>query len=652
MKKNLLTFLLIAFTHLFAFAQITTPVIRANFGVDADLRANFFNGLVQSGNDDWFMLPGSVGTGRFMIDTTGAAAIVARYAIDPAFRKIPIFRGMQYPQFSVSNYRMLIDADFIRDFHGDDSTIFNSGSKNGMSPANWSCPVSQNIPDKNDILDMMVHVRRAGPNLTDSLWMFGGISIENVVGDRYFDFEMYQTDIFYDRTAQKWFGYGPDAGHTSWKFDAAGNITQAGDIIFSADYGSSTLSSIEARIWIDKASLLITPVNFNWSGQFDGASSGAQFGYASIQPKTAGIFYTGLECTTNTWAGAFSLIRENNGVLTTYIAGQFMEFSVNLTKLGLDPVTLLGGDACGMPFRRILVKTRASTSFTAELKDFVGPINFLNAPKAEIETATPIICDSNTISNIYVKNPLSTSTYIWSTTNGNIVGSTTGPSIYVDTPGTYIVTQYLQSGCAIYAKDTITIAKFTPCSILENNLIDFRGSLNAKVVRLNWTVLENQFVNYFDLERSIDGVNFTLLHRIEADPSKGHIATYDYSDDLSDVGTQNVYYRISMKDASSKNKYSNIIRIPLSFATKNNVSITPNPVRDVMQLHISSVTDSKVNIYIYDESGKNITTVRTSVHKGNSAISLNNLAGKPRGVYVAIIYLGAELFSQKILLLK
>ncbi len=36
-----------------------------------------------------------------------------------------------------------------------------------------------------------------------------------------------------------------------------------------------------------------------------------------------------------------------------------MEFSVNLTKLGLDPVTLLGGDDCGMPFRRILVKGRS-----------------------------------------------------------------------------------------------------------------------------------------------------------------------------------------------------------------------------------------------------------------------------------------------------
>ena len=34
----------------------------------------------------------------------------------------------------------------------------------------------------------------------------------NVTGNRYFDFELYQTDIYYDLTSQKWYGYGPDEG--------------------------------------------------------------------------------------------------------------------------------------------------------------------------------------------------------------------------------------------------------------------------------------------------------------------------------------------------------------------------------------------------------------------------------------------------------
>jgi hypothetical protein len=55
--------------------------LRPAFGVDADLRANYFNGFVQSGNDDWYN-NGTAGTGFFVIDTTGAASIVAGYLSD------------------------------------------------------------------------------------------------------------------------------------------------------------------------------------------------------------------------------------------------------------------------------------------------------------------------------------------------------------------------------------------------------------------------------------------------------------------------------------------------------------------------------------------------------------------------------------------
>src|SRR5688572_11946941 len=79
--KRILLVLFIAGHHA-ASAQITTPVIKARFGVDADLRANFFNGLVQTGNDDWFNQVATDTSGKYVIDTTGAAAIVAGYISD------------------------------------------------------------------------------------------------------------------------------------------------------------------------------------------------------------------------------------------------------------------------------------------------------------------------------------------------------------------------------------------------------------------------------------------------------------------------------------------------------------------------------------------------------------------------------------------
>jgi hypothetical protein len=648
MKTNLLLILALTICTELLEAQITTSAIKANFGVDGELRANFYNGIPQSGTDDWFIFPATGGAGKSIIDTTGAAAMVARYAIDPNFRQIPFYRTMNVPAYSLVNNKLAIDAVFIRDYHGSDSTTFANGSnKNGASPQTWSCPVTQNIPDKNDILDMMVHVRRAGPTLTDSLWMFGGISIQNTQGDRYFDFEMYQTDIYYDRPSQQFYGYGPDAGHTSWVLDAAGDVTQAGDIIFSADYGSSTLSSIEARIWVDKAMLSIVPSGFIWSGTFDGGSPGAQFGYAGILPLNAGYFYTGTESVNNTWAGPFSLILVDNSIATTYTASQYMEFSVNLTKLGLDPVTLLGGNGCGMPFRRILVKTRASTSFTAELKDFVGPFDFFLAPRALAASTALLYCGVQS-AVIKVTNSSPTSTYDWTTIDGSIQGSTTGDSIVAATQGTYIVTQRLQTGCSVYAMDTVTLVPDIGCFTLPGTLVDFRGAIHNQQTQLNWSVTGNQDIQFFEIERSTDNSNFEYAGRVYA--SSGDAVNYAFTDDLPVIKSRYIYYRLKITSIAGGIIYSKIISLSMDQTTYPQVSITPNPVKDVMQVNIFSPTSRNFQLGIFDYTGRQLRTMNSNVQAGSSKINLTGFKNWPNGIYIVKILLGNEIFSERVLL--
>lgn len=664
MKTTIRILFLLLLSPLFFYGQITTPVINARFGVDGELRANYYNGAVASGNDDWFN-NGTAGTGEFVIDTTGARAMINAYNADvsPWYKRSSSFyRTMSKPQFSIIGNRLWIDAIFVRDYHGTDTTAFTSGSdKNGMSPVAWTGGI-QGIPDKNEILDMMVHVRRAGPNTTDPLWMMGGLSLDNIQGNRYFDFEMYQTDINYDRTSKKFYGYGPDAGHTSWQFDAAGNITRAGDIIFSGEFQSSTLSKIEARIWVKKTDWqTIVPTAFNYSGQFDGDGSGAVYGYASIAPNTSGTFYTGMGSPNNTWSGPFGLVLQDNSLAFTnpgpasttngkYNADQFIEFSVNLTKLGLDPVTLLGGDVCGTPFNRIVVKTRSAASFTAELKDFVAPTDLFLAPRATALTETPFICnDGSGLAEIHVTNPIATSLYQWTTVDGSIVSNpATGPSIIVDRAGTYIVRQYLQAGCSIYASDTIQVQPFSTCIVLENNLSDFKATLIGNTTRLDWQALTNLKVNYFEVERSFNGIDFEPIGHINKRDPFANTAEYSFQDNIITIENRVIYYRIKLV-GSNGIKYSNIATVAIEPGQQNRIVIFPNPVKDVMQVQVSSIKNNKVRVDIFEPSGKLIISTATTVKKGNNIIAISGLGQHPAGVYFATIYLGEELFRHKIL---
>jgi hypothetical protein len=657
--------LLILIGPLASHAQITTPVVKANFGVDADLRANYFNSLVTGSGDDWFN-NGTAGTGRYVIDTTGAAAIVAAYNADvspwPA-RMASFYRGMSLPTFTVYNNRLWLDALFVRDYHGTDTTVFTVASKNGESPAIWT-PGIQAVPDKNDILDMFMHIRRAGPNTTDSLWMFGGISMDNVTGNRYFDFELYQTDIYYDRVSQKFYGYGPDMGHTSWKFDATGKVIKAGDIILTGAFQSSTLTNIEARIWVSATDWsTVVPSGFNWSGLFDGGVPGAPYGYASIMPNSSGAFYTGLGSANNVWSGPFNLVLQSNALQYNapapastsngkYVADQFIEFSVNLTKLGLDPVGTQGEDICGTPFNRMLVKTRSSSSFTADLKDFVAPTDLFLAPRAIAAADVPVFCDSIGVATIAVQNPYPSSSYSWSTSDGHIVGPSTGPSITVDSAGTYVVTQRLSAACNPYAYDTVTITRSSICHTLDNNVLTFNGAINNNVTKLHWSVAQNKDVSSFDIERSFDGRFFQAVGHVDADADISQFATYSTSDDLSQVPVQSaVYYRLKLNKASGGFNYSRIIRIPYGFVLTK-LSIAPNPVHDMMQINLNSLYSGTMQLYLYDMSGKVVRQLKGDLQAGVNVIGIDNLSSLQNGMYLVVISTGQEILRQKVVLAK
>jgi hypothetical protein len=509
------------------------------------------------------------------------------------------------------------------------------------------------VPDKDDIEDMFVHVRRGGPTSSSDLWLFGGVTIIGTNGDRYFDFEMYQTDIYYDRLNRKFIGYGPDEGHTSWTFDAQGNVLKPGDIIFTAEYSTAGITSLQARIWVNKNSLNITPVGFNWAKDskgdfiFDGASNSSQYGYAAIMPKTSADFYTGVQSKAGTWAGPYKFIDAGNNVLDTYSGGEFMEFSVNLTILGLDPVTLLGGSACGLPFRRVLTKTRASTSFTAALKDFVGPFTFTLSEPVNAAAEAPILCTTNGISKINVLNPYETSVYTWSTPDGNIVTRTDSTSIYVNSPGNYIVMQQLLDGCSTYASDTVQIIYDPNCVILDSKDIRLNATIKDGKPSLSWTSVINDNTKYYEVQRSIDGKTYETIAVLNNSEPGVAQKSYSYKDETVPEDAIQVSYRIkAVQKNGAFTSTSVLLQLPYSLK----LSVYPNPAYQKVHLSIRSEKQQKVEVDIVSMAGKTVYQQSLAVRKGENVFTLDRIAAWTPGTYIVRIASLTDIKWQKIII--
>jgi hypothetical protein len=625
-------------------AQIVTPTINANFGVDADLKANYFNGAVLSGSDDWFN-DGTAGTGIFIIDTSGAAAIASQYIIDPSLRKVSFIRGMQYPVYSTVNGKLLYDAMYVRDHYKNDSTSFTTSNKNGQSPVIWTGGVSP-VPDKNDINDMMLHVRRDGPSLSDSLWLFAGLSLHGNTGNRYFDFELYQSDIYYDKTDNQFHNYGNEAGHTAWQFDVTGNVTKPGDVILTAEFGSSSLTSLEARIWVHRSALLLTPVQFSWGGAFDGDGAAALYGYATIVPKTAGIFYGGNQCGDNTWAGPFGFVDVTNAFSVNYSSHHFMEVAVNMTKIGLDPYTILGS-SCNLSFKKVFAKTRSSTSFTSDLKDFVGPYAIATPPAAVAAADLTIFCGSGAGNfPLSVSNPLSTSIYTWTSTDGHIISSpATGPTILADQAGSYVVTQKLNSACSVYATDTITIIKDAQrCQVLATENTRFSAVNNYPSILLSWTSSGKDIMR-FEVERSINGYTFEAAGTANAITGSEKEHSYGITDKVGNLYSKLIYYRLKIVKTDLKFSYSSTVVIKNEKLSAAQFVISPNPASEQLQVSFKQSFKTRISITIYNSMGSK---VQSQVLKSeNEKVNISNLT--PGIYFVSADSEGAIIARQKLI---
>jgi hypothetical protein len=420
---------------------IGTEDVNANFGIDADFYSNLLqNGTFSvpaSGTDDWFQqLPG---TGTGVIDTAGAATMRAYFAgASQAARNITFTRSMSAPFNSFVNGRRWIDAVYGRDNNSAggnaDSSVFGASSqKNFFNPKKWTFGIG-GIPAKNDIIDALAHLRREGGSGTP-LWGYGAATIVSPNGDSHVDFEFFRQNITYTPGNNNFNGNsGVDSGHTAWKFAADGRVITPGDVIFSFDFtNGGTVPVLTIRAWVDPGALpggnfagFNSSVNkpFTFTGIFDtdagGAFQAAPFGYAEIRANDNITTYAHARVNLANQTIDATPFGFLSGPQAVYVTDNepltFMEFSINLTAFGLD-AAVTQNDPCAILFGSLLIKTRSSTSFIAELKDFAGPYEFgRRVGVGYTLSATSITCANPTATTTLnnLTPPVPASTVVWS----------------------------------------------------------------------------------------------------------------------------------------------------------------------------------------------------------------------------------------------
>ncbi len=492
---SLLTFCIISFQG--NSQTLQGSCIKANFGIDGYIYANGSEyvgaGSIINTNsaDDWFYNPSIYpGTGLNVIDTSGLAYY---NSILQSGNNTFFASPMSLPSNSVVAGKRWQDATYARDYFGGtgatDSTSYTSASKNGEPLDEWATGPA-NVTPKNDLIDCYSHMRRDGELATSPLWLFLGFSRISNNGESYFDGELFAKDVDYDPVTG-FTSAGDEEGHTAWQFDAEGNITEIGDIVVTVNMSTNGAPTFEVRIWVRRFDFQnIDPATFDFGPNFDGSSNSSVYGYADIVPPIGNEFGCGVT-NEETWvAPPWGTLSSGGNYASFYESGQFVEIGLNLFEFGIDPQVVEGMDGCDLPFSNILFKSRASNSFTAQLKDFSGPFGFLNLNEVEISLAADSITCFDPVIPITVANNFPNYYYEWSTPDGNITANINDTLIYVDAPGMYILASAFVDGCEL-KYDTIYVDAYTdlpPANILSDTIYDCNN------VIANLSAADNGFI--------------------------------------------------------------------------------------------------------------------------------------------------------------
>lgn len=185
---------------------------------------------------------------------------------------------------------------------------------------------------------------------------------------------------------------------------------------------------------------------------------------------------------------------------------------------------------------------------------------------------------------------------------------------------TYTVTHNgLGSGSRVTLLDCIV-----PASNLPVELVSFKAECVAKnTVKLNWKTASERNNDFFTVERSGNGKNWSAIRNIEAGENSTQAQHYSFIDNADNSGL--VYYRLKQTDIDGNYKHSVPVTVRSCNELADEVAIYPNPASE----EFTVVGNGIRRLQLFNWSGAE---VQSQSHDGIGEAKVN-LGALPGGIY-------------------
>lgn len=157
-------------------------------------------------------------------------------------------------------------------------------------------------------------------------------------------------------------------------------------------------------------------------------------------------------------------------------------------------------------------------------------------------------------------------------------------------------------------------------------------------VLLQWQTNSELNNDYFVVERSMDGINWEIVHQLDAIGNSQQAVNYQVIDAFPLRGQS--YYRLQQVDLNGLFSYSKTQAVFIDNRTNNAINIFPNPSKRFMTI-IGLPMKQSANLQLFNSIGQEVSNQLSTVSRANLKIVLD-LSRLDTGIYMLKTPLGVH----------
>ncbi len=186
---------------------------------------------------------------------------------------------------------------------------------------------------------------------------------------------------------------------------------------------------------------------------------------------------------------------------------------------------------------------------------------------------------------------------------------------------------------------------FFNSSVVPVTLTNFTATKNKNITNINWNTLTETGNKGFEVERSIDGRNFTSLEFV---PSQGNSKNnYTTIDKSPKVGVN--YYRLKQIDVDGRFTYSSIVSVKFDKEDIASFTFYPNPAKEILKINVGVIETENATIKLMNTVGQTVISKTINKLSSTSVISFD-ISALATGVYYLELKNGTNSSVEKVII--